>query len=292
MAADATWPLLLGALAGDRQPRPAAVLVVAPERGAPHRVGRRGLAEAGGQSRPFFIYLVVLLACFGRGPLVPDPRSPLRHADLHAPGAVGCARRRRRPGPPDVAGFLDRPAARADPGRAGPPQWAGWLLRAGRALRASANPPGPRSSRCLAPLALPALIAAGAGHPPRWAQGARGLGIELFVLLHDASPGRCAPARLETLYVQVERVPRAWPGSPLAVCRALGLRRRGPTDWALAAPGWRPRDPAGLPHWRWPRRGPATRRRASSRAEHPESCWERRPTSLARRDLDRRASCT
>ena len=89
------------------------------------------------------------------------------------------------------------------------------------ALRASATRPG------LDPPALPrslALIAAGAA---TLAVGqALALGIELFVLLHDASwPLRAA---LGTLYVQVSAV-RVLAGAALAIC-ALGLRRRGPTD--------------------------------------------------------------
>ena len=88
-------------------------------------------------------------------------------------------------------------------------------------LRASATRPG------LDPPVLPrslALIAAGAA---TLAVGqALALGIELFVLLHDASwPLRAA---LETLYVQVSAI-RVLAGAALAVC-ALGLRRRGPTD--------------------------------------------------------------
>ncbi len=89
------------------------------------------------------------------------------------------------------------------------------------ALRASAARPG------LDPPVLPrslALIAAGAA---TLAVGqALALGIELFVLLHDASwPLRAA---LGTLYVQVSAV-RVLAGAALAIC-ALGLQRRGPTD--------------------------------------------------------------
>src|SRR4029077_20224554 len=89
------------------------------------------------------------------------------------------------------------------------------------ALRASATRPG------LDPPVLPrslALIAAGAA---TLAMGqALALGIELFVLLHDASwPLRAA---LGTLYVQVSAV-RVLAGAALAIC-ALGLQRRGPTD--------------------------------------------------------------
>lgn len=85
------------------------------------------------------------------------------------------------------------------------------------ALRASATRPG------LDPPALPrslTLIAAGAA---TLALGqALALGIELFVLLHDAVwPLRAA---LGTLYVQVSAV-RVVAGAALAVC-AVGLRRR------------------------------------------------------------------
>ena len=89
------------------------------------------------------------------------------------------------------------------------------------ALRASATRPG------FDPPALPrslALIAAGAA---TLALGqALALGIELFVLLHDAVwPLRAA---LGTLYVQVSAV-RVVAGAALAMC-ALGLRRRGDAD--------------------------------------------------------------
>ena len=89
------------------------------------------------------------------------------------------------------------------------------------ALRASVTGPG------LDPPVLPrslALIAAGAA---TLAVGqALALGIELFVLLHDASWP--LGAALETLYVQVSAF-RVLAGIALAVC-ALGLRRLGPTD--------------------------------------------------------------
>lgn len=89
------------------------------------------------------------------------------------------------------------------------------------ALRASATRPS------FDPPALPrslTLIAAGAA---TLALGqALALGIELFVLLHDAVwPLRAA---LGTLYVQVSAV-RVVAGAALAIC-ALGLRRRGDAD--------------------------------------------------------------
>ena len=83
-----------------------------------------------------------------------------------------------------------------------------------------------------------ALIAAGAA---TLAVGqALALGIELFVLLHEASwPLRAA---LETLYVQVSAF-RVLAGVALAVC-ALRLTASRPDRWALAAPAGA-RDPAG-----------------------------------------------
>src|SRR4029077_8101200 len=89
------------------------------------------------------------------------------------------------------------------------------------ALRASATRPG------FDPPVLPrslTLIAAGAAV---LAVGqALALGIELFVLLHDAAWP--LGAALGTLYVQISLV-RVVAGAALAIC-ALGLRRRGPDD--------------------------------------------------------------
>ena len=135
------------------------------------------------------------------------------------------------------------------------------------ALRASATPG-------LDPPALPrslTLIAAGAA---ALAVGqALALGIGLFVLLHDASWP--LGAALGTLYVQVSAV-RVLAGLALAAC-ALGLRRRGPADGLPAR--WLPPRRAGRGARSRPRRGPATRRRASSRAGS-WCCWTAR-TGLA-----------
>lgn len=96
-------------------------------------------------------------------------------------------------------------------------------------LRASATRPGldpPALSRSLG------LIAAGAA---TLALGqALALGVELFVLLHDA--GWPLGAALGTLYVQVSAV-RVVVGVALAAC-ALRLRRRGEADGLRSGPRW------------------------------------------------------
>jgi copper resistance protein D len=96
-------------------------------------------------------------------------------------------------------------------------------------LRASATRPGldpPALSRSLG------LIAAAAA---TLALGqALALGIELFVLLHDAAWP--LGAALGTLYVQVSTV-RVVVGVAMAAC-AVALRRRGEADGLRPGPGW------------------------------------------------------